>query len=84
MFLEGFIVLGTILYILYKYGTKTYDHWEKQGVNHIKACIPFLGSDGFKMFWKRETIIDSINRIYNSFPGQRYEKKLISRSKKYC
>ena len=70
---EALIVLGTVLYILYKYGTSTYDHWEKKGVNYIKASIPFLGSEGAKMFWKRETIIDFLQRIYNKFPEQRWE-----------
>ena len=67
---EGIIIVGTILYILYKYGTKSYDHWEKKGVKHIKAYIPFLGSGG--MFWKKQTLIESLNAIYDAFPTQRY------------
>lgn len=74
---EGIIVLGTILYILYKYGMKTYDHWEKKGVKYIQAPVPFLGSFGVNMMMKKETLIDSALRMYNAFPGQRYDNNLI-------
>lgn len=70
---EGIIILGTILYILYKFGTKSYDHWEKKGVKYIKASYPFLGSNGEKMLWNKETLIESSSRMYNEFPKERYE-----------
>lgn len=68
---EGLIILGTILYILYRYGTSTYDYWEKRGVDHIKAYLPFLGSNGERMFWKRQTMMEGMWAIYNAFPGQK-------------
>lgn len=68
--IEILIVVGTILYILYKYGTSTYDYWEKKGVNHIKARIPFLGSNA-DTFLKKDSIIGVICKMYNAFPDQR-------------
>lgn len=69
--IEGLIVLGTVLYILYKYGTSTYDHWEKRGVNYMKPLLPFLGSGGEQLFYKRQTILESMMKMYNFFSGQR-------------
>lgn len=67
---EGLIVLATVLYLLYRYGTETYNHWEKKGVKYLKPSAPFVGNSE-NMVFKKETILEYLNRIYMGFPNEK-------------
>ncbi|CAB3365185.1 Hypothetical predicted protein [Cloeon dipterum] len=63
-------LLGIFSYLVYWYLTKSFDFWQKQGVNFIKP-IPLMGSVP-TMFLMREHMALFYQRNYKKYEGEPY------------
>lgn len=57
-------------YILYTQVYKPMVFWKKRGVPYSKA-VPLLGNSVRQIF-QRESVADTLVRLYNEFPEERY------------
>lgn len=68
-----FLTIGVflILYAFYVWTTKNYRYFEEKGVRHLKPV--FLLGNTFGLFARQYTTPDFMNKIYKSFPGEKYK-----------
>lgn len=61
------VILAIIL--IYKWGTSTFDYFEKKGVPYNKPF--FLIGSRSGMFWKQGSIVDFLSSLYNEFKDEK-------------
>lgn len=62
-------LIPVALYFLYKWATKNYDYFEKQGIPFVKP-IPLLGSN-FGIFFKKQPLVQSMMEQYYEFKNEK-------------
>lgn len=68
-FTEILLLIVTVLYLLYKYGTSTYNHWKNQGLVQIDPKLPFVGNTwGFLM--RKFHPADGTKIFYDTFSNE--------------
>jgi cytochrome P450 family 9 len=63
------IFLAVIFYLIYKWGTSTFDYFEKKGIPYNKP-YPFIGSR-IGMLLRNSSAIDFILELYNEFKDEK-------------
>lgn len=58
-----------IIYLIYKWGTSTFDYFEKKGVPFNKPV--FAVGSRLGMILKQGTVIDFLNKIYYEFRDEK-------------
>lgn len=64
------ILILVAAWLLYKWGTSTFDYFEKRGIPYNKP-LPFVGSR-IGMFLRNSTAVDFIMELYNEFKDDKY------------
>lgn len=67
MILWILVILAIIL--IYKWGTSTFDYFEKKGIPYNKPI--FLVGSRLGMILKQGSIVDFISKIYNEFKNEK-------------
>ncbi|CAB3366382.1 Hypothetical predicted protein [Cloeon dipterum] len=65
------LLLLTTIYLLYWYGTCTFDYWKKRGVPEIKKKVPFLGSTADAVLFKKQMNLCILD-AYRELEGHRF------------
>ncbi|XP_065339679.1 cytochrome P450 9e2-like [Cloeon dipterum] len=65
------VLVLTAVYLLYWYGTSTFDYWKKKGVPEIKKKVPFFGSDMDAVLLRKQMSF-VIQDLYNELDGHKY------------
>lgn len=63
------ILIVFVSYKLYKWTTAEHDFFKERGVKAV-APIPFLGTTGYHMFFKKINTLDFMNALYYAFPDE--------------
>lgn len=63
------LLIGLLVYLLYKWSTSTFDFFEKQGIPFRKP-LPLVGNNG-SMFLKSVSILDNLDAWYKEFPNEK-------------
>lgn len=62
---ESVILISTILFLLYKYGTRNFQRWKGVGIKYDEP-YPFIGSD-LNIFTKERSPCDNVKRMYDKY-----------------
>lgn len=57
------------LYLFYKWATKNYDYFEKQGIPFMKP-LPLLGSN-YAIFFKKQPMVQTMIEQYSEFKNEK-------------
>jgi hypothetical protein len=63
------IILLVVAFLLYKWGTSTFDYFEKRGIPYNKP-LPFVGSR-IGMLLRNSSAVDFLMEIYNEFKDEK-------------
>lgn len=63
------LVIGVIIFIMYKWSISTYDFFEKKGIAFIKP-IPFFGNMK-EMLLKKSDFLTFAKKLYNHYPDKK-------------
>lgn len=63
------LVIGVILFIVYKWSISTYDFFEKKGITFIKPT-PFFGNMK-EMLLKKTDFLTFAKHLYNHYPDKK-------------
>lgn len=63
------IVILSVVYLIYRWGTNTFDYFEKRGIAYNKPV--FLVGSGLNVITQKLTLQDSIMKQYNEFPDEK-------------
>lgn len=63
------LVIGVILFSVYKWSISTYDFFEKKGIDFIKPT-PFFGSIK-DMLLKKTDVLTFAKNLYNHYPDKK-------------
>lgn len=66
---ETLVLIATIIFILYKLGTKNYKRWKNIGVKFIEP-YPIIGNSG-NFFTRKISPADNLKIAYDTFPKER-------------
>ncbi|XP_047529666.1 cytochrome P450 9e2-like [Vanessa atalanta] len=67
------IWIGVLLAVLALYFRQIYSRFSKHGVKHMRI-VPMFGNM-FRVLFRRETLADDLNRLYYTFPKERFVGK---------
>ncbi|XP_059477145.1 cytochrome P450 9e2-like [Neocloeon triangulifer] len=65
------LLLLTALYLIYWYGTSTFDYWKKKGVPELETKVPFFGAALDSMLFRKQMSLHS-QEMYNELDGNKY------------
>jgi hypothetical protein len=63
------IILLVVAFLLYKWGTSTFDYFEKRGIPYNKP-LPFVGSR-IGMLLRNSSAVDFLMEIYDEFKDEK-------------
>lgn len=76
------IIVALAVYFLKTYVYQPILFWKQLGIPYANA-VPIFGNS-FKVIFKLESIVDTLTRLYNEFPTERYVLFLICRVFRIC
>jgi hypothetical protein len=65
-----FVLSILLIFLIYKWGTSTFDYFEKRGVAHKKPI--FLFGNASNVLTRKLAFPEIVKKIYNDFPNEKY------------
>lgn len=75
--LQWYIIVPTVLTLIYWHGTRNFSHWQKLGVKHIPPQF-FFGNIRKRVLFQ-QSFHELQKELYFAFPGERIAGTLFSR-----